>query len=323
MKLILLAISCLVCIYSANACCDESLMDLVFVVDASVDAVNFNFLKEALKNIVSNLNVNPNKFNVALITYSAIVEKVRSFIDTDQSKYDLLNYINGLTNKNGNSALSDAITEAKKMFDLFTRPSSSKIVVALTRGVTSSNVYAAVDSLKRKNVRVFTVAVGSSIDDNILTYIASEPKSHFKKSVSNFDELISSINEITDEACKTNAIVVNDQYTNINLGQKIRVQAVQYQVKNFVLDTRNFNSPTVLQLEITNIQGDNTLFSYSFTYPNSPTSSSAEEKIEKIGYETSYYFVTVPLSTRYFYFSIKSYKNINEYDIQVNKYVPA
>ena len=196
---------------STSQTCDKSILDIMLVIDASgsIGLDNYNLAKDAIINLIQNFNIGANKVKVGIINYSSSVETIKSLIDTDQDKNELIAAVQNMVYLNGGTATGDALDRARQIFFNNKREDSPRVAILFTDGYSNdgSDVKDAADLLKDQLVEIYTVGITTGINHDELDYVSSVPLSKYKKLITNYQQLMASINEITITACGTPAFL--------------------------------------------------------------------------------------------------------------------
>ncbi|XP_068678399.1 adhesion G protein-coupled receptor L4-like [Montipora foliosa] len=191
----------------------EAVADIAFIVDSSgsIGRCNWQKMLEFLKRMVEALNVGPNKTHIAVIAFSskAVLEfpfnKLKGSDVTAQEYGKLIDRIRfqrGLTfiDKALLLAESDVFTTAAGM-----RPELPQIAVVITDGQQTTDrssfteLSEASRGLKDKNVNVFSLGIGSGVNEIQLTDIASSAKNVF--TAPTFADLTPAVDTIVENSC--------------------------------------------------------------------------------------------------------------------------
>ncbi|KAM9488132.1 collagen alpha-6(VI) chain-like isoform 2-T2 [Clarias gariepinus] len=168
--------------------------DIVFIVDASdnVTLPNFKLVLNFLHDMISGLEVASDGVRVGMVLYSD-TPTADFYLNTFDNQTKILQYINLLTFKGGQSKTSEALKFAREK--LFIKNTGSRhalgvqqIAVVITAGDSLDNVTFQADSLRRSGVEVYVLGVTK---DNVkqLNEIASHPPERFVFSVESFTKL--------------------------------------------------------------------------------------------------------------------------------------
>ncbi|CAF1326411.1 unnamed protein product [Adineta steineri] len=186
-------------------------MDLFIVLDSSgsIGATNFEQVKSALVDLVSQLQIGPKKVQVWVINYGSVVETPIAFHNMPMAvftKERLIQQIRGIRYMNGAcTATGDALQEVRRICDKSCRSHRegiSRVALVFTSG--NSNCGAPVGSessnlLFLTKASVFAVGIGSGVNTAELNAIATDKK--YVIHVNNYLDLIGTMNNITIYTC--------------------------------------------------------------------------------------------------------------------------
>lgn len=171
------------------------LADIVFIVDVSDSSSvsNFRLVRDFLHRMVNGLQINgSDSVRVGMVLYSD-TPTADFYLNTFEDKEDILQYINLLPFRGGESKTSKALKFAREK--LFTKETGSRrdlgvqqIAVVITEGNFLDNVTFQAAELRRSGVQVYALGVTK---DNVeqLKEIASYPSKRFVFSVESFAKL--------------------------------------------------------------------------------------------------------------------------------------
>ncbi|XP_055882087.1 uncharacterized protein LOC106060719 isoform X4 [Biomphalaria glabrata] len=184
--------------------CVEQL-DLVVILDTSKSVGEKNFQKCIffLEGVVANLSIAPDSVRVALLRYSDKAQVV-SYLNDDMEKQEKLKavgsiqYIEGSTYTDLALELTNEEVLSPERGD---RSNVSDLVVLITDGESSNKSSTKNQSVKlknRNNLKIFTLGIGSEIDDEELEAIAtSNDLSLILESFENLAEIIAPMTSVT------------------------------------------------------------------------------------------------------------------------------
>ncbi|KAK0052428.1 collagen alpha-4(VI) chain [Biomphalaria pfeifferi] len=184
--------------------CVEQL-DLVVILDTSksVGKQNFNKCIVFLESVVANLSIAPDSVRVALLRYSDKAQVV-SYLNDDMEKQEKLQavgsiqYIEGSTYTDLALELTNEEVLSPERGD---RSNVSDLVVLITDGESSNKNSTKDQSVKlknRNNLKIFTLGIGSEIDDEELEAIAtSDDLSLILESFENLAGIIATMTSVT------------------------------------------------------------------------------------------------------------------------------
>ncbi|KAF5896160.1 collagen alpha-6(VI) chain-like, partial [Clarias magur] len=168
--------------------------DIVFIVDASdkVTLPNFKLVLNFLHDMISGLEIASDGVRVGMVLYSD-TPTADFYLNTFDNQTKILQYINLLPFKGGESKTSEALKFAREK--LFIRDTGSRhddgvqqIAVVITAGDSLDNVTSQAYFLRRSGVEVYVLGV---TQDNVkqLNEIASYPPDRFVFSVESFAKI--------------------------------------------------------------------------------------------------------------------------------------
>ncbi len=303
--------------------CDR-LIDLYIVLDSSgsIGSTSFNHAKEALKTLVSRLEIGENKVMITVVNYASKVQfpvemvhiPVNEWtIETMKRKINDIPYLGGMT------ATGDALLEVynhcinlKKCrnWDL----GASRTVLVFTDGASNTGINVAVAATKLKEhgkAEVFAVGIGSSIRDSELLAIATKPD--YIRHVNDYLELTYEINSITIEACGIPAFVV----TNVLVHSRVGANSYRfYQVDTGELIKRTPNSQGGF-VEITmNMKKGRLAVFTSITDANPRAETTRQAQVQARG-SSQYYLEYIDHDVSRLYFSMLGMEEQNQYEFEL------
>lgn len=203
------------------------------------------------------------------------------------------------------TASGDALNMANVIFNRFRRTLTPRVLLLFTDGFTNTgaDVFTAAENLKRSSISVFSIGIGNGINRNELERIADRPSSKYVKLVSDYSELVNTINNITIQTCLTPAFIVRNQ--------KITLTTDQNEIKLLQLDLDGAIGS--VQFETNHIRGLTEL-EISWLRNN----QIEEETFEK--FEAKKFSVEIPHNSERIYLKLKGLYalNIFEFTIFVN-----
>ena len=319
-----LAIALLFGLTSLARCqtCQTHVLDIVLIIDASgsIGIDNYNLALNATASMIDNLNIGPAKIRVGIINYSSSAIAISTLVDSDQIKDILKANVANMQYLSQMTATGDALALAKKLFFNNPRVATPRVAVLFTDGFSNegSDVYTQADLLKKQQVDIFTVGIGSGINHNELDQISSVPISTYKKLISSYKELYAAINSITLTACSTPAF--------LNISTKVQVVAEKDEVRNYQVDLTNTKlfSSDLYKIEMTTRTGICILGSVNWlTSTRSEVVYSQKvmpnERINADGSRTFFYYETAPPNAIRLYCSVKCIDALNEYELLVSQ----
>ena len=185
------------------AVCQNELrgIDLIFVLDSSgsIGSSNFQLVRNFVANVVTHLDIGPDRNRVGLITFATLVT-VQFRLNTYQTRPSLLQaiaripYSRGGTNTH--AGLNTLISQFNTTFGARPRVDGiPRIAVVVTDGRSNSHsaTIAAAKRVHASNILTYAVGVGSNLNMDELNAIATDPDSQYVRLLSAFN-----VNELRD-----------------------------------------------------------------------------------------------------------------------------
>lgn len=177
-----------------NACLitDPKGSDIVFLLDGSDDSQRrFPDIKDFVQRVVEDLNMNENKYRVAVVQYSDTAEMNFDF-RRYSTEEDVLDAVKSLSHKGGYSHNTGAALEYVKV-NVFTPDSGSRllegvpqVLILLSGGRAEDDIRIPVRALKE--IGVISIVVGTNDADTLeLQTISHEP--NYALSITDYEEL--------------------------------------------------------------------------------------------------------------------------------------
>ncbi|CAF0820327.1 unnamed protein product [Brachionus calyciflorus] len=322
MKIIFLIFSLIYIVKSQYPECEQSILDIVFVIDSSgsIGQRNFQEGQKAIADLAGRLNIGPNKVKVGVINYSSVVRREKSLISSDQDKNKIVQSILNMPYLNQATASGDALNVAYSIFNEFGRTLTPRIAVIFTDGYsnTGSNVYEAAKRLRDSKVTVYAIGIGNGINRQELERIADVPSGTYVKMITDYMSLISHMNSIMQTTCETPAF--------IDEGKRNPLRTEKNEVRNLqlVLPKLSSRSSHYVDVEIDYLKGDTTM-QISWLLDNkriAPDESHVTKsyRLNKNGRSTMFYIYQIPDAASRMYFKLKGVENDNQYDFTVSIY---
>jgi collagen type XII alpha len=185
--------------------CSHIRSDLIFVIDGSwsVGEENFRLTKEFLKSLVLPFEIGYDYTRVAVVQYSDD-PRVEFYLKTHLDKTELLNAIDSIPYKGGNTRTGDAIEfvmtnilDAKKG----ARPRVSKYCLLLTDGQSQDDVGNSARAIKNSGVKMFALGIGAARVDE-LKLIASPPFADTMYYETDYDAIKQLQEKLTNKFCE-------------------------------------------------------------------------------------------------------------------------
>ncbi|XP_030638997.1 collagen alpha-6(VI) chain-like [Chanos chanos] len=205
-----------------TVCTQETVADIVFLVDGSLSIGDENFqkMREFLFTLVNGLDVGPDKVRIGMVQYST-TPQTEFLLNTFENKKDILNYIVNLKYKRGGTKTGLGLDFMLKNHFVEIAGSRSKagvpqIAVVITDGKSQDEVEPHAQNLKRQGIRLYAIGIKDA-DENQLREIASEPHDWHIYSVSDFSAL-QSISQTFVQLLCTTMEEVKRQVTSVPAG---------------------------------------------------------------------------------------------------------
>jgi len=155
-------------------------IDLCFAISATAaNADNtFTLMKETMNNVIGNYGIN--KIRYSVILFGSQAREVVGFNSSITKPTQMEEYILLLDRLSGGSAIDKALEEALESFKTGSnRRNARKVLVVITdneSGLESGDIVAKAKLLEERNVRLITVAVGDTANQQELESIASDSR---------------------------------------------------------------------------------------------------------------------------------------------------
>ena len=185
-------------------------LDIYFVMDesGSVGSFNYQLMKQFVYNTVNEFDIGADETQVGVISFSSSAQ-VQFYLNTYHDKSALLTAINNLPYSGGGTDTAAALNLLRQSG--FTpanggRPLTQaipRVAVVITDGQSNSGTAtaAAAQSAHDAGITILAVGIGSNVDNNELTAIASDPS--YVSTITGFDtsQFDALQTTITNEAC--------------------------------------------------------------------------------------------------------------------------
>ena len=155
-------------------------IDLCFAISATAANADstFTLMKETINNVIDNYGIN--KIRYSVILFGSQASQVVGFDSSLTKPAQLEAHIRSLDRLSGGSAIDKALEKALESFKAgITRPNARKVLVVITdneSGLEAVDIVAKAKLLEKRNVRLITVAVGDSANQQELESIASDKR---------------------------------------------------------------------------------------------------------------------------------------------------
>ncbi|GCB71791.1 hypothetical protein scyTo_0001701 [Scyliorhinus torazame] len=189
-----------------RVCQSASVADIVFVVDesSSIGEINFQLIRDFLRNLISVLDVGPEKVQIGLLQYSSIT-RPEFYLNTFQNKPDILRSVQNMLYRGGATYTGEALKHLKQHY--FSPSSGSRlnqgvpqIAVVVTDGKSQDDVSEAASALRHAGVSVFAFGIKDAVESE-LRKIASYPAESHVELLQDFDLLKKIENRIEKKIC--------------------------------------------------------------------------------------------------------------------------
>lgn len=153
-------------------------IDLCFAISATAANADsrFTLMKETINDVIDNYGIN--KIRYSVILFGAQAKQVVGFDSSLTKPAQLEAYVRALDRLSGGSAVDKALEKALESFkEGITRRNARKVLVVITdneSGLETDDIVAKAKLLEKRNVRLITVAVGDSANQQELESIASD-----------------------------------------------------------------------------------------------------------------------------------------------------
>uniref|UniRef100_A0A3P8TS90 Collagen alpha-1(XII) chain n=1 Tax=Amphiprion percula TaxID=161767 RepID=A0A3P8TS90_AMPPE len=213
----------------SGECSVSAIADLVFLVDGSwsVGRENFKHIRSFIAALAGAFDIGEDKTRVAVVQYSTDT-RTEFPLTRYTRRGDLLQAINSLPYKGGNTMTGDAIDYLLK--NIFTeaagsRKSFPKVAMIITDGKSQDPVEEYAKRLRNIGVEIFVLGIKGA-DEDELREMASTPHSKHVYNVPNFDQIQEVQKSIIGEVCSG----VDDQLSSLVSGEEMVEPAANLQV---------------------------------------------------------------------------------------------
>ncbi|KAM7122024.1 LOW QUALITY PROTEIN: collagen alpha-4(VI) chain-like [Ciconia maguari] len=210
-------------------CSSATVADIVFLVDESskIGSKNFQLIRAFLLKIVNALDIGPSNVRVGLVLYSN-EPRLEFTLDTFKDKLEILNYLQNLPYRGGQTYTGAAIEFLRKK--VFTQEAGSRkkqgvqqIAVVITSGQSLDDYTEAASKLRRKGVTVYAVGIQNTTESSNLAKIATYPPRKHVTTLKFFLQLSNS-KKIKKQLCNeivTKTFVVPLQLQSMKKGMRV------------------------------------------------------------------------------------------------------
>lgn len=188
--------------------CTETDIDLVFVLDTSTSVTqkNFQLMITAVKDFVSNADIDSGNTRIGILTYSSRV-RVEFDLNTYTSKEKLLNAVNEIKYIHGDTNTADAIKlmRTRSFSALYgDREDIPNVAVVVTDGISNINHFKTIpeaELARESGIDIYAIGVGVSKKEE-LDAIAG--KSEHRFDIEKFEELEFNLEAVYKTFCVGN-----------------------------------------------------------------------------------------------------------------------
>ena len=197
------------CYILATTCVDHP-MDVVFVLDCSSSIWPPDFARQLrfVNDITDRLNVGPSKSQtrIGALTFSDH-PKIEFNLGDNLRKGDTVDAVRKIYHRSGGTNTAAALTTlANSMFlpENGGRMNASRVAIVITDGRSHNRnaTAAAARRARDQGIRILTIGVGSRVDDNELSLIASEPKNQTVFRVTSYKRLQIILDSMVEKTCR-------------------------------------------------------------------------------------------------------------------------
>uniref|UniRef100_A0A8C0Y9K5 Si:ch211-62a1.3 n=1 Tax=Cyprinus carpio carpio TaxID=630221 RepID=A0A8C0Y9K5_CYPCA len=189
-------------------CTQETMADIVFLVDgsASIGLENFQQIREFVSLLIGNLEVATDRIRIGLVQYSDTPHTEFS-LNTYQNKEDILRYIQNLRYKTGGTFTGQGLEFMLKQHFVETagcraQQSVPQIAIIITGGESQDEVGSQAQELRQRGIKIFTIGIKDA-KETLLRQIASEPYDQHVYSISDFAALQGISQSVIRKVCTT------------------------------------------------------------------------------------------------------------------------
>ncbi|XP_062379556.1 collagen alpha-4(VI) chain-like, partial [Sardina pilchardus] len=190
----------------STVCSDETVADIVFLVDSSgsIGSKNFQRVREFLHSVVYRFNVAPDRVRIGMVQYNG-TQRTEFSLNTHQNKTDILEYIDKMPYMRGCTMTGLGLKFILEKLFVESAGSRAKekvpqIAVVITDGKSEDNVEPFAENLKKQGITIYTIGVKNA-DEKQLKEIASAPPDQHVFSVSDFTALQGIYQKIVQMLC--------------------------------------------------------------------------------------------------------------------------
>ena len=193
--------------------CNNALVDMVFVLDASTSVTEINFLvmKDFLKDFLFKANIDGGNVRVGVIIYST-EDYLQFHLNAYDNKFDLFIAIDDIPYRFGSTNTADALeTMWSEMYTPQNgdRPDVPNVAIVVTDGVSNINSRRTIPEAERaraKGIHIYAIGIGLT-DTTELDGIASKPVEENRFSVQDFSQLRDLRSNVFNALCKRKSLI--------------------------------------------------------------------------------------------------------------------
>ena len=297
-------------------------MDLGLMIQTSNKATEneYETEKNAIADIVGQLNLGLNKVHVGFMYYSRRSRNTLTLSQKDQVNKKRQFYVDRVKQLPympfTTSPLAKTLELTSEKMFLAKRPDKSivpRLAVLFNdnRGDESmSEIIKEANEMKQKGIELYTVAIGESVDENQLKAIASSPLNMFK--VSSHQSIYSEIGNILQSFCTAHAIMYLDKPELIKSGRDDH--------RYFKIELTDVKSESI-EIKVDNLEGMSSIYwslnERNPTWENSGTYLKSATRLDiTSGKTTGNLLVNLPdVSARTLYFTVVGETDVNEVNV--------
>ena len=159
----------------------------------SISSSDFSLMKDDSLTLLGQFGEND---RVGILTFDSSIRTISELTDVSTAASNLKN----IAQHNGSTALYGAVNKAISMFS--SEGDSAKIIVVLTDGQNNcspSDYLTVLKSAQDKNIKIYTIGVGSSVNSSVLNAFAMQTSGQYY-SISKFDTLTQAFTKVITDA---------------------------------------------------------------------------------------------------------------------------
>ena len=206
--------------------CNDALVDMVFVVDASTSVTEYNFLvmKDFIKDFLFNANIDDGNVRVGIIIYST-EDYLQFHLNEHKDKLALFTAIDDIPYRYGSTNTADALNTMRTQ--MYTeangdRPGVPNVAIVITDGVSNINSRRTIpeaEQARAEGIHIYAIGIGLT-DTTELEGIASKPVDENLFSVKEFSELRNLRSKVFTALCASRCL-------NVRLISKIQTRKLK------------------------------------------------------------------------------------------------